>query len=117
MSRAIGNIAEEEAAELLEAAGYIILERNYFARVGEIDIVAKDGNVICFVEVKQRAYDTYGGGMAAIGKSKLEKILKAARKYLHEHRLDDADYRVDAVIMTGSGLPQILKNIYTEGLA
>lgn len=117
MSRELGNIAEDSAVVALEGAGYTILERNYFARVGEIDIIAMDGKVICFVEVKKRAYDSFGGGAAAITKSKVVKILKSARRYLYEKNLLGKDYRLDAVIITGDGVPQIIKNIYTEGMA
>ena len=117
MSRELGNIAEDAAAAALEGAGYTILERNYFARVGEIDIIAMDDGVICFVEVKKRAYETFGGGAAAITKSKITKILKSARRYLYEKKLLDKDYRLDAVIISGEGVPQIIRNIYTEGMA
>lgn len=117
MSREIGNIAEDAAVTALEGAGYKILERNYFARVGEIDIIATEGEVICFVEVKKRSYDSFGGGAAAITKNKVTKILKAARRYLYEKKMLDRDYRLDAVIISGEGVPQIIKNIYTEGMA
>jgi putative endonuclease len=117
VSRTVGDEGEDAAVMALEGAGYQIIERNYFARVGEIDIVAKDGEMLCFIEVKKRAYNSFGGGEAAISKSKIVKILKAARIYLYQKRLTDCDYRLDAVIITGDGVPQIIKNIYIVGLA
>lgn len=117
MSRDVGNIGEDAAASALENAGYKIIERNYFARVGEIDIIARDGDILCFIEVKKRAYNSFGGGLAAIDKRKIDKILKSARYYLHEKRIADVDYRLDAVIISGNKQPEILKNIYVEGLS
>ncbi len=117
MSREAGNIGENEAVLALETAGYRILDRNYFARVGEIDVIAVDGETICFVEVKKRSYESFGGGAAAINKQKIEKILKSAKRYLYDHGLQDRDYRLDAVIISGNSEPEIIKNIYTEGMA
>ncbi len=117
MSREAGNIGEDEAVIVLQNAGYQILERNFFARVGEIDVVALDGKTVCFVEVKKRAYDSFGGGAAAISKTKIQKILKSAKRYLYNNNLLDRDYRLDAVIISGSTEPEIIKNIYTEGMS
>jgi len=117
MSRIVGDAGEVAASIALEGAGYKIVERNYYARVGEIDIIAYDKGMLCFIEVKKRAYNSFGGGEAAISKSKLSKILKATKRYLYEKRLTDCDYRLDAVIITGDGVPQIIKNIYTDGLS
>ena len=116
MSKEIGNHAEDQAAEYLNMQGYQILERNYFARVGEIDIVAKDDKTICFVEVKERAYGGYGGAISAITNQKLQKILKAARLYLYEHKLQEVNWRIDAVVIEGNNEPELLQNIYTEGM-
>jgi putative endonuclease len=116
VSRVIGSKAEDVAVLALEKSGYKIIERNYFARVGEIDIIATKDNFICFIEVKERAYSTFGGALAAIAKTKLDKILLSARKYLHEKHWESADYRIDAVIIEGDEEPKIYENIYIEGM-
>ncbi len=116
MSREIGAEGEEKAVLALERAGYKILVRNYFARVGEIDIVAEKDDFICFVEVKERSYQTFGGAQSAITSSKIKKILLSARRYLHEHQLDGTNYRLDAVIIEGDNKPEIIENIYVDGM-
>jgi len=116
MSREVGNEAETLAAQSLENDGYYIIERNYNCRVGEIDIIAKKDKVICFVEVKYRNPRGFGTAVDAITHSKMQKILKTAKKYLYENDLSDADYRIDAVIIDGDKV-EIMQNIFTEGMS
>ncbi len=76
-----GNIGEDFAAEYLEKNGYEIIERNFNTRLGEIDIVAKDGKYIAFIEVKSRADDCLYSPRQAVTRSKQQKICKAAMLY------------------------------------
>ncbi len=117
MSRELGDAAESRAADFLKENGYAVLERNYFARVGEIDIVAEKDGFLCFVEVKDRSCGQFGGAAAAITKSKISKIVKSAKRYLHQKRLLDVDWRLDAVLIDGNNEPEIIENIYIEGMS
>jgi putative endonuclease len=116
MSRVIGNQAENKAVSELIDNGYRILERNYFARVGEIDIIAEKNKMICFIEVKYRKNNQFGGATEAITKKKIEKVYKAARSYLSENDFDDVDWRIDAVVIESDGKIEIIENILVEGM-
>jgi len=116
VSRRIGNDAEDRAAQALSDTVYEILARNYNCRFGEIDIIAKQGDYICFVEVKYRNPSGYGTAVDAITNSKMNKILRTAKQYLYETDNQVADYRIDAVIMDGDGV-EIMSDIYTQGMS
>ena len=74
--------AEDAAAALLLAKGMSVIEKNFRAKVGEIDLVAKDRDEIVFVEVRARASSSFGGAAASIGGAKRRKLIKAARVWL-----------------------------------
>ena len=76
-----GDMGEDFAAEYLMGKGYEIIERNFSTRLGEIDIVAKDGKYIAFIEVKSRAEDCLYAPREAVTRSKQQKICKVAMLY------------------------------------
>jgi len=78
----IGREAEDRAAELLRGKGMTVVERNFLAKVGEIDIVARDKDEIVFVEVRARASAAFGGAAASVGGAKRRKLIKAAQVWL-----------------------------------
>jgi len=78
----IGRAAEAAAARHLERVGYRILQSNFRARGGELDVVAIDGAALAIVEVRYRASDQYGGGAASITADKRRRIVRAARALL-----------------------------------
>lgn len=77
-----GRIGEEAACEYLTSLGCEILERNWSCPFGELDLIARDGEVLCFVEVKTRSSDKLGTPGAAVGVSKRKKLVSAAQAYL-----------------------------------
>jgi putative endonuclease len=77
-----GDRAESVAARFLEAQGLRIVARNFRTRLGEIDLVAQDGDVLVFVEVRLRAHDRFGGAAASVGPGKQRRLIAAARGYL-----------------------------------
>ncbi len=93
----LGNKGEELAANLLQDKGYKILYRNYKSQLGEIDIIAKEKEVICFIEVKTRSSDRFGSGSEAVAHTKQRKIAKAALCFLKEKRFLDRPARFDVV--------------------
>lgn len=92
-----GRLGEAEAARFLEGKGYKVLETNFRCRYGEIDIVARDGAAIVFVEVKTRGTGLFGRAIESVDLRKQRKIALAAHFYMEEHRLSDAALRFDVV--------------------
>jgi putative endonuclease len=80
-----GAAAEDLAAGFLSRRGLAILERNYRCRGGEIDLVARDGKTLVFVEVRYRRSRRFGGAAASVDARKQARILLAARHYLATH--------------------------------
>jgi putative endonuclease len=81
-ARAAGLAAEALAARFLERQGLAIVARNYRCRAGEIDLVARDGDTLAFVEVRLRGSEGFGGARASVNAAKQRRILQAARHYL-----------------------------------
>ncbi len=103
-TRAKGNIAEERGCEFLRKKGLRILDRNVYNRFGEIDIIAMQGDVIHFVEVKSAR--TYEQAVNNITPSKLQKLNRAIQTYLQHKRLA-CDYCIDALILSDEGIEWI----------
>jgi putative endonuclease len=95
-----GEAAETLAAAFLRAQGLIISERNYRCRFGEIDLIARDGATLVFIEVRQRRSENFGGAAESIKAAKRARLLAAARHYLARHsRVPPC--RFDAVLIRG----------------
>ena len=109
-----GALGEDEAVRLLKMQGYKILERNYRIRGGEIDIIARDGEYICFVEVKLRKSNDYGTPAEYITYKKREKLIKTATLYAQRKRLLDSPMRFDAVLINATNLDNKLKVNHSE---
>ena len=96
-SREIWVRGETTAREYLRAKGYAILEENYSGKIGEIDLIAKDGETIVFVEVKARENTDFGYPIEAVTPQKVRKICLTAQQYLVSKRLMGHDVRFDVV--------------------
>jgi len=96
-----GDSAEHLAAAFLERRGLTILERNYRCRLGEIDIVARSGALLVFVEVRARRSEAFGGAAASITTAKRRRIVAAARHYLAARKAEPA-CRFDVVLVRGA---------------
>ena len=92
-NRAVGSIYEEKIAAFLKQNGFVILERNYRCKQGEIDIIAKDGSYFVFIEVKYRASGSAGFSLEAIDHRKALRIRNAAVYYLYSHQLPERRHR------------------------
>lgn len=88
MSRSSGIWGEAQAANYLRAHGYQLLAHGYHCRFGEIDLIARKGNILCFVEVKTRTNLDYGLPREYVTAAKQEKLRKTAAYYLAAHELD-----------------------------
>lgn len=101
-----GQRAEELAAAYLRAKGLAIVERNFRAKVGEIDLIAKDGAEIVFVEVRARAGRGFGGAAASVDGPKRRRLVRAARLWLAARGWDGA-CRFDVVTLEAGRLEHL----------
>jgi putative endonuclease len=81
----VGAAAERQAEHYLAARGLTIQARNYRCRLGEIDLIALDGAVLVFVEVRARRARGWGSGAASISAGKRQRLVRAAQSYLATH--------------------------------
>ncbi|MDY6873972.1 MAG: YraN family protein [Chloroflexota bacterium] len=95
--RKIGNLGENIAATHLEKKGYQILDRNYSSRYGELDLVAKKGSYLVFVEVKTRTSNAFGMPEASVTADKFERICNTGLFWLQDHPEEPDDWRVDVI--------------------
>lgn len=95
--RAIGAEGEQSARDYLMTKGANILEMNFRRTTGEIDIIARDKEVLLFVEVKRRSSLRFGRPAEAVNPSKQLRILKTALLYLQENNLQDTAMRFDII--------------------
>ena len=94
-----GRAGEEAALQILQMRGYKILDRNFRSRYGEIDIVAQDGNILVFVEVKTRWSRKYGYPEEAVTPRKLQSIIRTGEYYKVTHSDTPDLIRVDVVAL------------------
>jgi putative endonuclease len=106
----LGAAAEQIAADFLRAQGLEILERNFRRRLGELDIIARDGDVLVIAEVRSRSSDQFGGAAASVDPRKQARLIRAASQLLQQRR-DLARLRVRfdvlAVAEVGGGTPRV----------
>lgn len=95
--QALGRWGEDMAAEFLENQGYLILERNCRTPYGEIDLVAQDGDVLVFVEVKTRTSDAYGFPEESITSQKREHLISTAQAIIQSISNHLYSWRIDVI--------------------
>ncbi len=111
---AVGRAGEEAAARYLEQQGYVVLERNYRLRSGEVDIIARDGDYLVFVEVKTRSGGRFGSPFEAVDQRKQRRIARTALAYLAE-RNREMPVRFDVAAVfpaNGSFRVELLRNAF-----
>lgn len=97
-----GRVAEEKALEYLQKQNLQLIMRNYNCRLGEIDLVMRDGSCLVFIEVRSRTNLCFGGGIASITYAKKQKIIKSAYHYIMKHKLESqCPLRFDVVSIDG----------------
>lgn len=99
----LGARGEEAAAAYLERIGYTVAERNWRCSMGELDIVALDGDTVVICEVKTRASSRKGTPLEAVSAAKRARLSKLARAYLSRSGLSDVPVRFDVVGITPLG--------------
>lgn len=93
----IGNAGENIAANFLLNNGYTIIARNVYIGEGELDIIAKDGKTLVFVEVKSRSNCTFGSPLEALTEQKIKNIIRSAKMYIASKNLYGVDVRFDVI--------------------
>lgn|SRR3989338_4931720 len=96
-TKTIGNFGELLARDYLQKNGYKIITTNYRTKLGEVDIIAKEGETLCFIEVKTRSGTKFGSPEESINKNKLAKIGNCLQYYLQTREQKFNDYRIDVV--------------------
>lgn len=95
--KTFGNWGEKIAADFLKIKGYSIVMNNYRCLFGEIDLICRDGEIWCFVEVKTRHTSAFGPGYLAVTRLKQKHMIQAAQYYLNETGMFEALARFDIV--------------------
>ena len=106
-----GQAEEDRAAAALVAAGYTIVERNWRCDAGELDVIAREGSVLAFVEVRSRSNDEHGHAAEMIGARKRARVVRAARVYVAFERPIEPELRFDVVAVTGDEI-EILRDAW-----
>ncbi len=128
MPSSLGKLGEDYAAAYLDQLGYRLVAANFTLPVGrnlrgavvhaEIDLVAYDGDTLCFIEVKTRASDWFAPPQVNVDLRKRRQITRAARVYRQMLGIEDEPHRYDVVtvVLNDGATPQIelLRNFWTE---
>lgn len=107
-NRKTGSHYEQRVAAFLEKKGFEIVERNFRCRFGEIDLIARDGAYLVFIEVKYRKTPNAGSALEAINFKKRKQIYRVAEFYLYKNRYpENTPCRFDAAGIDGENLTYI----------
>lgn len=109
-----GQTGEDLAVCYLENQGYTIVERNYRKRIGEIDIIARDGECLVFIEVKTRSNRRFGSPFDAVDFRKQQQISRVALAFMTQHRFGEVPVRFDVigVHLEESPRVELIKNAF-----
>ncbi|MDD5167375.1 MAG: YraN family protein [Syntrophales bacterium] len=95
-----GQLGEDAAVSYLEARGYKILERNFRCPLGEMDIIARQANVLVFIEVRSRRSEGFGDPLESVTVVKQRKLSRIALFYIQKHNLQNREARFDVLGIT-----------------
>lgn len=110
--RQTGLLYEQQAAIYLEEQGYILLEHNYYCRLGEIDLIARDGAYLVFVEVKYRSTPGSGTAAESVNRTKQRRIYQCAQVYMKQHGISFLHpVRFDVLAVDGTEIT-LIKNAF-----
>lgn len=102
-----GGLGEDRGVAALRAAGLRIVERNYRCRIGELDVIARDGDTLVFVEIRTRARADRGDALETVGPAKRRQIARVAAQYLAVRRPDAPSIRFDVVGITAGRVTHV----------
>lgn len=113
----LGAWGEGVAALHLESQGYVIVERNWRCRYGELDLVARAGDLWLFVEVRTRRGRAMGTPEESLLRGKAQQVLQMAQHYLVEHGLEDVEWRADLIAVELDEKGKLLRLEQIENIA
>ncbi len=112
----LGQKGEDAAERYLTEQGYKILERNYRSQQGGVDIIAREGDFLVFVEVKSYSFRSFGSPAGAVRKNKKQSIIHAAQTYLYRNNIKNTYCRFDVLTifrrMDGSRAIELYKDAF-----
>jgi putative endonuclease len=109
---ACGRFGEELATSHLISQGLIVLDRNWRCDVGEVDIVAREGDVLVICEVKTRSSRRFGSPLEAITPAKATRLRRLAARWVSEHDVRPSQIRIDVVgIVVGNGVAHDVEHV------
>ncbi|RLB57241.1 MAG: YraN family protein [Deltaproteobacteria bacterium] len=112
----LGNRSEELVCQYLAGLGFEIVERNATFKVGEIDIVAREGDTLVFVEVRSRSEGSEVHPAATVNRRKQRQIIKAALAWCQNHRVEEVMLRFDvAAVFWPQGRVELIRNAFEAG--
>lgn len=113
---ALGAYGERLAADVLTAAGMVLLDRNWRGESGEIDLVLRDGRVLVVCEVKTRTSLAYGSPHEAVTDAKVARLRRLAEEWVRAHGVSPPDVRLDyvAIVRPRSG-PSVVDHVQGIG--
>ena len=111
--KSAGDYGERKACEYIKKNGYRVIEKNFRTRFGEIDLIATDGDTLCFIEVKARSSADYGTPEEFVTKRKQDRLWRTASIYIDKNSPEIENYRFDvvAVYLDNDSL-KIFKNAF-----
>jgi len=107
-----GDSAEQQALAYLQGQGLTLVCSNYRCKVGELDLVMKDGAALVIVEVRYRKSEEFGGALASITRQKQSRIVAATQHYVIINRLSHCAIRFDVVALSGDSRINWIKNAF-----
>ncbi|WP_020577671.1 YraN family protein [Actinopolymorpha alba] len=108
----IGRHGEELAVRHLQACGFVVLARNWRCELGEIDIVARDGDVLVVCEVKTRTGLGFGSPLEAVTWEKAARLRRLAARWLAEHELRPGGVRIDVIgVLHKGSAPAVVDHV------
>jgi putative endonuclease len=114
-TRDIGLTGEKKGLSYLKKRGYKVIERNFRTVFGEIDIIARDGGTLCFIEVKFRGSDRFGRPAEAVNRAKQARIVKSALQYIKENNIEKGSFRFDALLFgPGENEAELIKDAFSS---
>ncbi len=114
LTQEAGQLAEQKALDYLITQGLKLVDRNYFCRLGEIDLIMREKDYLVFIEVRSRTNRQFGDGIASITYAKRQKIIKTTAYYLLKNNIQDQyPIRFDVISIDGpSGIITWLKDAF-----
>ncbi len=110
-NRTKGTKYEDMVVQFVLKKGYRIIERNFYSKAGEIDIIAKDGKYLVFIEVRS-SEKSFVHPLESINKTKINRIIKSARFYLYTHNIKAQFIRFDVVGVIKGKEPILIKDAF-----